>query len=376
LAITQKMLVPVLRNAEHIWDKVLNQLALPRHAADIPHPQWMDLWVSGQTLPQAAFLPVTPSQRQARQPSREFFNWGRLDSNVMPPLFMDIPQGVTTPKSFEEVANVYYSVLLEHYEVGNLRARDWDGKHLFSAIPPRDAAHAQAIFTALNKALPDAHWIIFATTQALPEAFPWDLPRERITVVTSTPPTIGVNWLYAPPPGTDLQTIVAHCQDSTQCKGWLNAADTTMRTLDNYWEHCVILLNNHTHTYPIEEALCKNLTQMSHVSQSHTKATSALLTDDAHTLYAHAAIWLRQQDQTEITAAWLKRIEEILAYDLQIRAYHAFTHSEDYTQWHLRTFGSLPNWHALTTPDTTRCLTQEAWRQFLLDVKLKGFPAE
>jgi uncharacterized membrane-anchored protein len=374
---TDKMRLPVLRNAEHIWDEVLNRLAIPRHAADIPHPTWMDLWVSGAPIPKAAFLPVTPFQRQTRRPTHAFFNWGSINESVMPPIFMGMPQGISTTKSFEEVADTYYAVLLEHYKVSNPHARNWDGKYLFSAIPPRDTVHAQAIFSALNKALPEAQWVIFATTHALPEGFPWDLPRNRITLVTATPPASDINWIYAPTAGTDFQQIARHCQDTTrQCKGWLNGEDKPAGTLDSYWNRSIHLLDHQTLTYSLEETLCQSLIDILKDTQTMTEyAEKGLLSKNTRELYTLATTWLRQKTThnptDEIAHAWLQRIESVLIQDLQMRAYHAFTHSEDYAQWHLRNFGTHPKWDSLTIPDASSLLSRETWLQFIQDFNLE-----
>lgn len=360
---SRSMLVPVLTGIDSVWDELLIKTGAvtPRHVTAIPHPAWMDLWISGQLVPQEAFLPVTSHQREKRFPERQFFAWGTFSENAMLPIFTGLPQNISSSQTFDELARQYYEILVKRYRESYREI--WDGENVFSVLPPTDRTHAQQIFTAFNLALPEAHWYIFATSTPLPEGFPWDLPLDRFTVITPTPPTKKeIAWIYAPTSGTPLQTIVNFCNDEEgNCEGWLNDADSPTPTPQLYWERCDKLFTDASTTYNLEKELIA-------VLKARLQQTTKTTPEDQE-CYAVVALWVRQylaeHPTDEIAQQWLQRIETLSTYNLKRDSFDNSQSAEDFAQWHLRNYRTLPDWKMFAPAQHPIPLSREDWEAFI-----------
>ena len=361
---TDSVRFPIFVGMDSVWNKVLNEIAAKRHPADIPHPIWMDRWMKGETLPPEAFLPTTEKERAARFPEYWSFTYHGWRHQVMLPVFTGLPSTITSDKSFEEAATCYYKHLVDTYP------DSWKSECLFTTCAPKDASQAQQIWAVLSKALPNAHWFIFETA-SLPEGFPWNLPTERITLVSPTPPPANLSWIYQPTENTPLQESFARFQNEAACQGWCSADSDTNPIAFAYWQQYNTLANDPTHAFAPKQAFESALN--AYLAQPPETAT---LTDDLRLLYSLAGMTLRQtlaQAPTDtIAAEWLQRIDALLQQDCRQRRFAMATSATAYAQWHLRNYGAFPDWNTLGTPLPR--FTPEDWRTLAQHLSIKITP--
>ena len=299
-----------------VWSAVLANLNMPYHANDLPHPIWMDLWLADADLPPEAFVPQT-----MRQQNDHLFDAYDFDKNVLLPAFTGVPK--TLPRgthSFAEVAAVYYRILKES---ANWRFKD----RYFTVKPPQNAAEAKAIFEGMCAAA-TSEWFIFAEDGGLPEGFPWDLPQERIVVISPLPPPEGVAWVKMVPSRSALEPL------PKRCVGWMLNGPVRDRSgeilrkqqlgcdsssfvpqMKTLWERIAS---------PETDLQCaENLATL--------KALLCLMADYLETVCPH-----RQSAEVQ---ADIQQVEAWLALSEKAAYYADAEDVESYQQWHFRRYG-------------------------------------
>ena len=357
--------IPFYLGIDTVWEAFFKEIKQPVDPRTIPHPIWMDRWMNGAEVPNAAFLPVTPEQR-VRRIAKIDYSWKwKWDHQLMFPAFTGLPVGVQSDLSFDELAKHYYIALQKTYTDANLRI----GKKttFFTTQPPATAERAMAIWQGMQAAFTETKWVIFTEDGVLPNGFPWDLPKDCLVLVSPKQPEVGVDWVYVPSVGMPLDAVKAPMLDSaTQCVGWMMNASLTEPIADAYWVSVLELMTDLNETFTPEVEVETLRAEIEKAYQLNER----IFEEDERRFFALLGMTLRQEiaqgEGNPERRARLALIETALKRAKYAQIFKYSQSAEDYAQWHLRTEGVLPNWQEVSSLDAEE-LMRMLWRELYGD---------
>lgn len=322
--------IPCFVNFYPLWNTFLKKMNIARTPADLPHPIWWDRWLSGEALPPEAFEPLVPMEQNRYD--TPYFD----AATYCHPVFMGLPSSLAaTPHTYAELAAGYYAILKD--KVWRSTRSDEKAKPIYKAVylprPPKDQAEAKDIFTALDLNLHYDRCLIFADRIPLPEGFPWDLHTDKLIVVTSSAPQKDIPWIQALPQDAPLKDPQVSTTDTSHAPiGWMWTADPA--DLD------VAFVGLYQQITPNSIAKLREALQKTNGFNPKNQKPETICKD---LLIARTELLSRRETSPLPTDANdLQQLEAWLTQHLCATIFQEARSLDDYRQWHLRSFGTIP----------------------------------